>query len=147
MATCAVDGMCATQCPVDINTGDLVKRLRQENHSTFQNKLANRVANHFNLFEFAAKSALTTGFFLNRFLGKRFMKNFTSGIKRIIPAMPVWSNQIRKPAKKIGRIKHGAGNEQVVYFPSCISRMMGGDIIDVFLSVCQKAKINVIIPA
>src|SRR5690606_31719275 len=24
--TCAVDGLCATACPVDINTGDLVKR-------------------------------------------------------------------------------------------------------------------------
>jgi D-lactate dehydrogenase len=28
--TCAVDGMCQTACPVLINTGDLVKRLRQE---------------------------------------------------------------------------------------------------------------------
>jgi len=28
--TCAVDGMCATACPVSINTGDLVKRLRAE---------------------------------------------------------------------------------------------------------------------
>jgi D-lactate dehydrogenase len=28
--TCAVDGMCATACPVQINTGDLAKRLRAE---------------------------------------------------------------------------------------------------------------------
>jgi D-lactate dehydrogenase len=28
--TCAVDGMCATACPVLINTGDMVKRLRAE---------------------------------------------------------------------------------------------------------------------
>ncbi|RQX15874.1 FAD-binding oxidoreductase, partial [Micromonospora chalcea] len=30
--TCAVDGMCATACPVLINTGDLVKRLRAQEH-------------------------------------------------------------------------------------------------------------------
>lgn len=30
LATCAADGMCATACPVLINTGDLVKRLRAE---------------------------------------------------------------------------------------------------------------------
>ncbi|MGW5265174.1 FAD-binding and (Fe-S)-binding domain-containing protein [Microbispora sp. NPDC004025] len=30
--TCAVDGMCATACPVLINTGDLTKRLRGERH-------------------------------------------------------------------------------------------------------------------
>ncbi len=28
--TCAVDGMCQTACPVDINTGDVVRRLRRE---------------------------------------------------------------------------------------------------------------------
>src|SRR5690625_2843989 len=28
--TCAVDGMCATACPVNIDTGDLTRRLRQE---------------------------------------------------------------------------------------------------------------------
>ena len=28
--TCAVDGMCQTACPVLINTGDLVRRLRAE---------------------------------------------------------------------------------------------------------------------
>src|SRR5690606_14373276 len=33
MDSCAVDGLCATACPVDINTGDLIKRLRRENHS------------------------------------------------------------------------------------------------------------------
>ncbi|MBB2910483.1 D-lactate dehydrogenase [Streptosporangium becharense] len=30
--TCAVDGMCATACPVLINTGELTKRLRAERH-------------------------------------------------------------------------------------------------------------------
>lgn len=29
--TCAVDGMCQTRCPVNINTGDLIRRLRSEN--------------------------------------------------------------------------------------------------------------------
>ena len=29
--TCAVDGMCQTACPVSINTGDLMKRLRADN--------------------------------------------------------------------------------------------------------------------
>ncbi|GAB2711637.1 D-lactate dehydrogenase [Microbacterium marinum] len=32
--TCAVDGMCGVACPVDINTGDLVRRLRAEQASS-----------------------------------------------------------------------------------------------------------------
>ncbi len=146
METCAVDGMCATNCPVDINTGDLIKRLRRENHSSFQNSIATWVAKHFNFVENSAKAMITTGFFLNRMLGKNFMINFTKAIKRILPAAPVWSNQLKKPAKKIQNQKSKEDQKQVVYFSSCISRMMGGDIGNVFLSVCKKATINVIIP-
>ncbi|MFA6083802.1 FAD-binding and (Fe-S)-binding domain-containing protein [Mucilaginibacter sp.] len=45
--TCAVDGLCATACPVDINTGDLVKRLRRENHSEIANSIALLSAENF----------------------------------------------------------------------------------------------------
>ena len=146
LETCAVDGMCATQCPVDINTGDLVKRLRSENHSVFQNKFSIQAAIHFNVLEQTAKAAINMGFFLNRVFGKNFMKKFTAGAKRILPAMPVWSNQLRMPAKNWKNLQPETGDEQVVYFPSCISRMMGGDIINLFFSVCRKANVNVIIP-
>mgnify|MGYP001618816721 CR=1 FL=1 len=39
MQTCAVDGMCAVACPVDINTGDLVRRLRAEQASKIEDGL------------------------------------------------------------------------------------------------------------
>ncbi len=144
--TCAVDGMCATTCPVDINTGDLIKRLRRENHSAFQNKIATVVARHFNFFESGAKIVINTGFFLNQIFGKNFMQKFTGAIKKIIPATPVWSNQLRRPSKQIPNLNAGKEKQEVIYFSSCISRMMGGDIGNVFLSVCKKANINVIIP-
>ena len=47
--TCAVDGLCATPCPVNINTGDLTKRLRSE--SIKNEKPALWIANHFALVE------------------------------------------------------------------------------------------------
>ncbi len=144
--TCAVDGMCATTCPVDINTGDLIKRLRRENHSAFQNKMATMIARHFNFFEGGAKSIITIGFFLNTIFGKNFMQKFTGVIKKLIPVAPVWSNQLRRPSKKISNLSAGKEGQEVIYFSSCISRMMGGDIGNVFLSVCKKANINVIIP-
>jgi len=34
----------------------------------------------------------------------------------------------------------------IVYFSSCISRMMGGDIFQTFASVCRKANVSVVIP-
>ncbi len=60
--------------------------------------------------------------------------------------MPVWSNQLRSPGKKIKSKEFVAGNQHVIYFSTCISRMMGGSIGNDFLSVCEKAGINVIVP-
>jgi len=144
--TCAVDGMCATNCPVDINTGDLIKRLRKENHSTFQNKMATWVARHFYLFERSSAFALKSGFFLNRVFGPNFMKRFTSGVKELLPSMPVWSNHLRKPGRKVKSLLTGQSNQKVVYFSSCISRIMGDENPDLFLSVCRKANVDVIVP-
>jgi len=69
--TCAVDGMCATACPVDINTGDLVKRLRRENHSSFSNGVALFVAKNFLLVERITRFALKSGTGFNKILGNK----------------------------------------------------------------------------
>ncbi|MDO5745829.1 MAG: FAD-linked oxidase C-terminal domain-containing protein, partial [Micrococcaceae bacterium] len=42
--TCAVDGMCQTACPVDINTGTLVKKLRAKEVSTAEGAVWNAAA-------------------------------------------------------------------------------------------------------
>ena len=148
LETCATDGMCATNCPVDINTGDLVKRLRRENHSPFHNKLALTVSKNFASLETATQLVLKTGFALNGLLGKNFMKNLTTTGRKMIPAMPLWSNYMSKPPQAItnNRTTAQTTNPPIVYFSSCISRMMGGDIIRHFLSVCHKAGIPVILP-
>ncbi|MDQ4123893.1 MAG: FAD-binding oxidoreductase [Acidobacteriota bacterium] len=147
METCAVDGMCSTVCPVGINTGDLIKHLRHENHSPFQNKMALRAAKNFKLLERSTRFALKTGFLLNRFFGKNFMKNLTSAGKKVFPAMPLWSNFIGQPPK-LKNIKNteNTNHSKIIYFPSCVSRMMGGDDFNSFLSVCRKADISVLIP-
>ena len=155
METCAVDGMCASVCPVGINTGDLIKRLRRENHSALQNRMALRIAKNFSLLEGSTRLALKTGFILNRVFGKNFMKKLTSFGRKMFPTIPKWSNFISKPPKILKNIQtkeniHGSSlkthHSKIIYFPSCVSRMMGGDCFNLFLSVCQKAKIAVIVP-
>jgi D-lactate dehydrogenase len=153
LETCATDGMCATKCPVDINTGDLVKRLRKENHSASQNKMALKVAKNFTLFERASRMGLKTGNSFNRLFGQGFMPNVTALGRKLIPGLPNWSKQFQKLVIN-GRIKAGTFSPQtkgketmeVLYFSSCISRMMSGEVIQSFLSVCEKANVEVIIP-
>lgn len=148
MDTCAVDGMCATDCPVSINTGDLIKRLRRENHSGFANKTALQVARNFSLVERMVKLALRTGNLVNQVAGKHAMKKITRGIKTVVRDFPLWTDSITKPV----RIKTTAvAVPDVVYSPSCITRMMGADkeddmpVSDVVKMLCERAGVSLFI--
>lgn len=146
--TCAVDGLCATACPVDINTGDLVKRLRRESHSNTANTLALMVARNMDVAAFVVGSALKVGAGINRVFGESTMKNITGGLRKIIPAVPLWSNQLQATN---GNIKGNTAGS-VVYFPTCINRMMGGakenkkSVPQTFMSVSAKVGIEVLVP-
>lgn len=190
--TCAVDGMCAANCPVDINTGDLVKRLRRENHSVFQNKMAVLAAKNFVLLEKTVRFALKTGFFLNRIFGKNLMKNLTSGLKKWLPGMPLWSNHfeqspgvfrpvlqspslpvLQSPSHPISQSSSPPVTQpsslqvtpspslqvsespslppipsasKILYFPSCINRVMGGEVLELMVRLCGKTGIQRVSP-
>jgi FAD/FMN-containing dehydrogenases len=152
--TCAVDGLCATACPVDINTGSLVKRLRKENHNAFSNKVAMLAAKRFGTVSVSIKIALALGHTINSLFGKKAMVNLTRGMKKIIPSIPLWSNQLRATSNDLKQLKKKSQevNAAVVYFPTCISRVMGASvdgkksIIESFYSVSEKAGVQFIVP-
>ena len=148
--TCAVDGLCATACPVDINTGDLVKRLRRENHSSFQNRVALTVAKNFRATEFFVKAALRSGNMTNRLFGSKTMYRLTGTIKKLAPSFPRWSQHMGTVPASPKTVQSTAGH--IVYFPACITRVMGSgsngkkDLMQTFTSVCSKVGIGVIVP-
>jgi D-lactate dehydrogenase len=152
MDTCAVDGLCATACPVDINTGDLVKRLRRENHSAKANSIALFVAKHFKLTERLIRFALKMGVGINHLLGKNTLTKITGGVKKIFQSMPLWSAQINAaPDLSVLKTNNSITDTAttIVYFPSCISRMLGTyqgkekNILQTFISICSKSGVAV----
>lgn len=152
--TCAVDGLCATDCPVDINTGELVKQLRKENHSSIANAIAVNIAKNFKTIFFLAHWGVKFGNMLNAILCKNFMLNTTKLLKKGFKFMPLWSNQIK--ANKSVRYKSTENQnfaKSIIYFPSCICRAMGEgengkkSVTETFYSVAQKAGYNVIVPS
>ena len=150
MDTCAVDGMCATDCPVNINTGELIKRLRRENHSPRANALALKVADHFKAVEGLIKTGLRFGGFVNAVLGNRAMLRMTKMIRKILPSFPLWMSQLTGPLPVRPNQPAAPG---AVYFVSCISRMMGKDmekkdsIVEVFLRLSARAGMELLIPS
>ena len=151
--TCAVDGLCATACPVDINTGDLIKRLRSENHSPAQNKAALFAARNFTLLEKSIRAGLSVGNGVNSLLGKTAMLTLTKAIKNLVPAMPLWpSLPGGLPSLQVLQKNNfpSGSKDAIVYFPACITRMMGTyegrdkNLMETFMSVCKKANIEVV---
>ncbi len=143
--TCALDGLCAVNCPVDINTGDLVKRLRVDAHSALANRVALQTARNFGGLVSLLRWGIGAGHAANRWFGTQTMRNLTGGIRRFVPAMPLWSAQIAHPPRLNFREDP---DPDIVYFPSCITRMMGTypgksrNLIDTFYSVCDKAGVK-----
>lgn len=151
--TCAVDGLCAPACPVDINTGDLVKRLRAENHTTTSNRLALTVAKNFGLAVWLLRMTLAVGVLCNRVFGKHALRQATVKLKKVFRGIPAWTMPITPPPSlRVLRVqpkKLKSAQRTIVYFPSCITRAMGTyegkqkNLMETLLSICEKTNIQV----
>jgi D-lactate dehydrogenase len=86
---------------------------------------------------------------MNRIFGRQFMAKLTAGMKKLLGAMPLWWNELQMPPKKIS---NQPANPGYVYLSACIQRMMGNDekkgsVQAAMLEVCQRAGIDVLLPA
>ncbi|MDR3764282.1 MAG: FAD-binding and (Fe-S)-binding domain-containing protein [Acidobacteriota bacterium] len=122
--TCAVDGLCATTCPVSIDTGKLVKRFRALRNSDFSKAVARFTVDNFALIEMLVRLGLRTAHWAEKIIGHGGVESVTNLLRRFIgPNMPVWTGQMPYAAKAMPQTARG--NAQAVYFPACISRTMG----------------------
>lgn len=155
--TCAGDGLCATSCPMGINTGDLTHLLRQAelpSNSTGY-KAGKFAANHFAGIKNALRPVLSLANTTHSLLGTSRMTSITRkmhnvwGLPQWTPAMPMSYKIHKKDNNKAPDAKN-----KVVYFPSCINQTMGlaknspveQPLINKMLSLLQKAGYEVIFP-
>lgn len=155
--TCAATGLCAERCPVGINTGDLIKQLRQAKYAKFT-PIARWTADHF-----ATTTALvTTGLKVNQLAtnvcGEARVSQLSQSLRKFSKGKtPLWMAELPR-ANRYPLAKQAANlprrEKKVVYLPSCASRTMaqGKDALDprplteVTLSLLNKAGFEAIIP-
>lgn len=147
--TCAVDGLCAQQCPVHINTGDLVKRLRKEQHGRLSNSIANFIARNFKFTEQLLSWSLYIGKIVNKIGGSNLLHKITKFFHKIYNGLPIWHSHLKGPIKLIG---NEYLNPDYVFMPACMSRMMGEDLngdknnLELIISLSKKADLKIDIP-
>ncbi len=125
LETCAVDGLCATTCPVSIDTGKLVKRFRALRNSSFSKGVAKFTVDHFARVESLLRVTLGVAHFAQRIAGFRTVQAITRALRKMAgPNVPLWSAEMPHPTKG-GVPKTDRAAARAVYFPSCISRTMG----------------------
>jgi D-lactate dehydrogenase len=152
--TCAVDGLCATACPVSIDTGAHTKWLRAQGHGP--GGAAAAIAGHFAGTVSAARGALRVADAAHAVLGTRLMSALSRGARAATGGrLPLWSPAMPRPARPVARDgrRDGTG-PRAVYFPSCVTRAMGparGDddgleVHRAMTSLLGKAGYDVIFP-
>lgn len=157
-ATCAGDGMCATSCPVKIDTGAMIKNLRAENHSRVAHERAVVAARNFETLARGARMGLMAlkmtgpaGKLVAR-LSSEIMNRLTGGVAPRLPrGMPIPDPAPALPQTHL----RNDGRPRVVYYPSCLTRTMGklpGErapvgLAQAVVAVLEKCGFDVIIPA
>lgn len=152
--TCATDGLCATACPVSIDTGQLVKRFRSLRASENEHQWAVRIANHFALAERTLRWSLRFGHLAEKLIGVSGMQSLSRMIKRHAgDAVSEWMPDTPHAASAVPRTRRAGAH--AVYFPSCISRVMGRlpnepndrSLMQVTVDVAQRAGMPLYIPS
>jgi D-lactate dehydrogenase len=126
-ATCATDGLCATACPVDINTGILIKELRFAHHGAIAEKFTSLVAGNMGSIVTFLRMGLNFTAVIHRLLGTKMMTTITKFLHRVsFRRIPLWNPYMPAGAPRLNVTRtKTAGKDKVVYFPSCINRAMG----------------------
>ncbi len=155
--TCATDGLCALSCPVDIDTGKLIKELRASKVSPSASAIASFLAHNMNLVTSSMRIILNSVYGIKKILGNSTLTGISGVLNKIsFNKSPVYTKYLPKGASGINKNGNAlsTGNLKVVYFPSCITRSMGiaedyntkDSIPDVTERLLNKAGYEIIYP-
>ena len=151
LETCAVDGLCASACPVGINTGDLTKYLRAGLVSPRAEKTALWVSEHFTSVEKALGMGVRLAHAVESVIGANAITGFSLlGEKLTGMTLPKWNAAVPYVPSRLPVTRQT--DAAYVYFPSCISRRMGvpqpgmASLADTMLKVAGRAGVSLWIP-
>ncbi len=154
--TCAADSLCALTCPVGINTGTMMLKIRGQQRGQTAHRMGRWVANHFAGVTTATRFNLAATHFSQTILGSKRQDRLASTLRKLFgDRIPLWNRYMPSagamPKPEIGTT---LDRPRVVYFPSCASRTMGpaqgdpeSDALPVkTAALLRKAGFEVILP-
>ncbi len=149
--TCAVDGMCGTACPVKINTGLLVKKLRREKTTPAATKAVwTTLSKHWK----GTTGTFSTVMSVTDALPSP-LESALIGVDKAARAVlgkdnvPLWSRELPGGGARRRRPKP-SGEVTAVYLPACVNVMFGpleGQGVQLsFEALCKRAGVELLVP-
>jgi D-lactate dehydrogenase len=125
--TCAACGLCATACPVGIETGMLIKSLRARRAGPIAERAATLAAEHYGAVSAGVRAGLASADVLHRLVGTRAMQRSLDALRGASGGrLPKWSAALPRPIHfRPSNRAEKTRAERVIYFPSCAARNMG----------------------
>jgi D-lactate dehydrogenase len=154
--TCAACGLCATACPVGIDTGAFIKSLRSRQAGPFARRAAGLAARHYAGVTDGVRVALGAADWMHGVIGSGAMQGTLDTLRKASGGrLPKWSPALPRPIRFVAPAKLKHGDERVVYMPSCAARSMGPqrghDAAETLPAVAQRlferAGFDVVYPA
>ncbi|QRY79617.1 FAD-binding oxidoreductase [Pseudomonas sp. PDNC002] len=152
--TCAATGLCAQRCPVNINTGELIKKLRGE--EAHHAGTATWLARHFSTAMKGAKFMLHAANGARMLLGAPRLARLSASISQASKGrVPQWTPSMPQPVHLAAPPRTlDDSRPRVVYLTACVSRAMGPaaadeeqvPLIDKTRQLLEKAGYQVIFP-
>jgi D-lactate dehydrogenase len=154
--SCATDGMCAVNCPVEIDTGILVKELRTGKTSNTGNRVAAWIARHFGFSASVARVMLNAVWIIGRVIPYPLMDAIAKTLHKLSGRhIPLWNRHLPKGAPNLAwQSDQQSEGVKVVYFPACINRIFGiahgydskESVTQKTISVLHKAGYEIVFP-
>ncbi len=152
--TCAATGLCAQRCPVGINTGELVKKLRGQ--AAHHGKTADWLADNFHTALSGARLTLRAANGARRLLGAPRLSRISRTLSKASNGrLPQWTPAMPQPLKNpLVSVAANDARPRVVYLAACVSRVMGPaaadreqtSLLDKTRGLLEKAGYQVIFP-
>ncbi|MGW0810811.1 FAD-binding and (Fe-S)-binding domain-containing protein [Nonomuraea sp. NPDC002799] len=145
--TCAVDGMCATACPVLINTGDLTKRLRAERHGRAAKAGWTSAAKHWDGITRTMNLALDTA----AATPPKLAEGAAKAARAVAgpDTVPQWTRDLPRGGTR--RRPAPAAAPDAVYLPSCLNTLFapadgGPGVMTAFQRLAGRAGLTLRVP-
>lgn len=126
VATCAGDGLCSLNCPVEIDTGQAMRVTRGRKAPGIAEPLARLIARTYGWACTGTRLGLFSLSILRQLLGGKAFAELMGGLRRysfgLLPFVPA---SMPRAVMPVVTRKSSGKRPQVVYYPSCVSRTMG----------------------